>query len=67
MENRLGEKVADPPAPAASQIASRKELLELAVAQVETVEALANARAPAGSSPQQRLLYALCALYDRRG
>ena len=67
MEARLGEQLADLPTAATGQIASAEDLLHIAERHVEAVEALAGQRAPAGASVRQRLLYALCTLYDRRG
>ena len=65
LARRLGERLDDPPQPAAGQIGSLAELHALALAQTEAVEELAGLTAPTGSSRQQRLLFALCALYDR--
>ena len=61
---QLGTRIEDPPQAAAGQIGSLSELHELALAQTEAVEELAGLTAPTGSSRQQRLLFALCALYD---
>ena len=62
---RLGERIEDLPEPANGQIASLAELHDIALQQTEAVEQLATVTAPTGSSRQQRLLFALCALYDR--
>ena len=50
---------------AATPISSLQDLHEIALTQTEAVEELAGLTAPTGSSRQQRLLFALCALYDR--
>ena len=65
MEERLGERLEDTPTPAPGQIGSTEELLTVAEGLVEKVERIAGKTAPAGASVRQRLLFALCAVYDR--
>ena len=51
---------------AAPWLSSPLELHDIALQQVDAVEVLAGLSAPAGSSPRQRLLFALSALYDQQ-
>ena len=64
---RIGQCLTEPPpAQAHEQIASLNDMLAIAEAQTEKVEALAQQTAPPGSTKRQRLLHALTALYDQQ-